>query len=329
MPRRRRYIESGGLYEICIRVRSGIPLPCRKLLEILIKSSLARTQRDLKVLISHHIWMGNHAHLLVIAKDATQLTRFYGELQKRLTDYLKRLLGKKHLDLWEGAPSVIRIADIEAAIERIVYFFANPSKAGLVDSIESYPGYSSWGVFNKGTNTLRAKFIEEVAWIKAPSIPKAPRLDLTETQEQTLCDSLNKDSRGTHTITLYPNIWFSCFGITEPKEIEELNTEIQTKLKSREKLYAIERQERGVKVLGARLLKRQALWVAHTPTRKDRRIFVIARSREVRLAYIEFMKQISYMCTRCYEAWKKGLRIEGWPPGTFPPPMPLCANALA
>lgn len=328
MPRRRRYIESGALYEICIRARSGMPFPCRKLLTILIKSALARTQRDFKVLLSHLVWMGNHAHLLIIAKDATQLIRFYGELQKRITDSLKRLLGKRYLDLWEGAPSVIRIADLEAAIERIAYFYANPAKAGLVDSIEAYPGYSSWDAFSKGVSTLKARFVEEVEWVKAPSVPKAPRLELSEVQEDTICQTITKGANVKHKIRVFPNLWLTCFGVREKDEIQEINSRIVEKLKNLERVYAEDRAKHSMQAVGAKRLKRQALWVSHTPKRKDRRIFVIARSKEVRISYIKLVEHISKLCTHCYQAWKRGVRLE-WPPGTFPPPIPMYANALA
>ncbi len=95
-----RQIKSNHLYEICFRAREGLPLPVTNYMRLLITCILARTQRDFKVTLCHHIWHGNHPHLLAILHDADQARRFYMELQKKLTEAIKRLLGLKYLNIW-------------------------------------------------------------------------------------------------------------------------------------------------------------------------------------------------------------------------------------
>lgn len=130
MPRRRRRIKSKGCYELCFRAREGLPLVAYDLIELIIGSAVSRTQRDDKVTLCHDLWNGSHAHIIVVTKDSSQCTRFYGEIQKRITDSIKRLLGLHYLDLWEGTAMVAEIADEEAAIERIAYLYANKSSHG-------------------------------------------------------------------------------------------------------------------------------------------------------------------------------------------------------
>ena len=329
MARRRRYFESGGLYEVTIRARAGLPFPCRESLSLLIKSALARTQRDLKVRIVHFIWMGNHAHILVICSDAVQLTRFYGELQKKLTDYMKRLLDLNYLDLWEGSPSIIRIADLEAAKERVAYFYANPARANLVDSIDKYPGYSSFKAFLNTSNTLLNRHTEKIPWIRCPTISKAPTRNLSVCQDQHLRQKLLKSAKTSHRLTIFPNLWMSCFGISTTEEIREVNKEIYQRLRDLEAAARESRQQKGFKPFGANVLSKQPLMLSHTPKKYSRRIFVIARNKEIRVNYIRFVQSICEQCKECYERWKRLDFSFTWPPGTFPPPLPMTANALA
>ena len=147
MPQAPRQIKSNHLYEICFRARENLPLPVTNYMKLLISCILSRTQRDFKVDICHHLWQGNHPHIVAILKDADQARCFYMELQKKLTDAIKRLLGLEYLHIWAGTPRVIEIPDLESAIKMIAYYYANPAAAHLVESIEQYPGLSSWTDF--------------------------------------------------------------------------------------------------------------------------------------------------------------------------------------
>lgn len=328
MTRRRRYFESGALYEICIRARTGMPFPCKRVINLLIKSALGRTQRNFKVHITHFVWMSNHAHFLVICRDAKELTEFYGELQKRLTDYLKRILNLRYLELWEGGPAVIRIGDLAAAKERIAYFYANPARANLIDSIEQYPGYSSFDVFRKATARIGARSLEKVPWVRCPAIPEAPGRNLTEAQDSNMEAVLLKGTKADHRVVLFPNLWMSCFGVTTGVEIEEINREILEELRALEDDARKERISKNLRVVGAALLRKQYLMQEHTPKRRGRRIFIIARDKLIRLSYIELIKSICKRCEECYERWRCLDFSFSWPPGTFPPPLPLMANAI-
>src|SRR5262245_3172890 len=137
----RRRFYSNCMYEICFRARNGIPLPALRTIELIIKSALARAQRDGKVTICHHIWNGTHCHILLIVRDAELFVKFYMELKKKLTDAIKRLLAVKWMNIWERRVTVARVKDLEAAKERVVYLYANPAQDDLEESIDRYPGY--------------------------------------------------------------------------------------------------------------------------------------------------------------------------------------------
>jgi hypothetical protein len=144
MGRNRRRIISGRPYEVCFRAKEGLPFVTNQLMNLVINCVLARKQHDNKVHICHDIWNGSHAHLLLVALDAANFFKFLGEVQKEVTEIIKRLLGINQLNLWEGTPTVIDVLDVDAAINRIAYFYANPAQDDLVSSIEKFPGVSSW-----------------------------------------------------------------------------------------------------------------------------------------------------------------------------------------
>lgn len=50
---------------------------------------------------------------------------------------------------------------------------------------------------------------------------------------------------------------------------------------------------------------------------------------ELRFQYIRMLREITDLCARCYQRWKEGDFSFSWPAGTFPPPLPMQASALA
>ena len=53
---------------------------------------------------------------------------------------INSLLGRKSRTIWTRGYNPMKIAGPEKAKERIAYLYNNPTKAGLEDTIEAYPG---------------------------------------------------------------------------------------------------------------------------------------------------------------------------------------------
>ena len=141
MCRQPRCILSGEVYDLTLRTKKGLPFVTTFFMKLILGSVLSRVQRDYKVTVCHHLWMGNHLHMLIVVKDAKQCTKFYGQLQKQITDAVKKLLGLKELNLWhKNRASVVRIGDVAGVRKCIAYLYANPANAHLVETIEEYPG---------------------------------------------------------------------------------------------------------------------------------------------------------------------------------------------
>jgi hypothetical protein len=93
--RLRRMFRSLRLYDLGFRSIHGLPLPQRALTNLLITSILARLTRNDSIRVCSFVWMSNHVHMKLYSLDAEALSQFHQRLKKRLSDFLKRLLGLK------------------------------------------------------------------------------------------------------------------------------------------------------------------------------------------------------------------------------------------
>ena len=191
MSRPRRQILSREVYEICMRTKEGLPFVCTKYMKLLIKGIMSRVQRDQKVVLCHYLWMGNHPHMIIVAKDSLAACSFHGEIKKQLTDSIKRLIGVKHLNLWKkNGTSVIRYGDIDSVKKQIAYLYANASRANLVESIEEYPGVSSFNMYMSAGSSVSSEVSEDTYWIRLPMIKRLPKRSLTDRQDEHFTEKL-------------------------------------------------------------------------------------------------------------------------------------------
>lgn len=328
MSRMRRYIRSGRPYELEIRVKSGLPFACLALIKLILKSILARTQRDQKVQICHHLWLGNHLHMLFVVYDAEQCVYFYQEVQKKVTECMKRLLGANRLNLWEGDPILAEILDLEMVIKRIAYYYSNPAAANLVDTIDEYPGFSSWQDFLNAETEVNTSTMELVPWIRLPSIPKLPSLKLSDAQDEMICENLKAANKDQHKLELYPYIWLKCFGVESCEEVDSIKKRIISAVRVSEEQARTARVQAGKKVMGAAALKRQAIMHPHKPPPREKRVFVLGSNKEERVYHIGEIKVYDKLCKNNYRAEQSGQPHPPWPPGAIRPHLWPVANAI-
>ena len=289
---------------------------------------MARTQRDSKVTLCHDIWNGSHTHLIIVAWDAYACVNFYAEIQKKITDALKRLLGLSHLIIWEGDPMVCELGDLERAKERIVYLYENPSQDNLVESIDKFPGYSSWREFLKCKGQLAGTSTEMHPWIRLPSIPELSSPMPSPREDDNVVRLLRHRNKAKHQLVRKPNDWMRCFGVTKDEDAEKINTEIIAMLREREDKHANDRKKDNRTVMGVAKLTSQPILADHTPKKNDRRIYINTSVNEIRMKRIREHRHFSEECRRCYEAWKRGDFTVVWPEGAFKPPLPPNFNYL-
>jgi len=326
MSRMRRVFLSRHVYEFCFRAKEGLPLPTWDLMSLLINSALARTQRDDKITLCHHLWMGNHVHIIAVVHDAQEAVDFMQEVQKKLTESIKRLLGKEHLNIWEGSSMMAVITDPEKVIDRLAYLYANPANADLVNTIEEYPGVSSWEEYKSTPSTIDAKSTKRIPWVRQPFVPKLRSRRLSRLEDKTITASVTKaSSKKTHELTLYPNAWMKAFGITEPQDVEEWNKRVIDLVRQKE---AVARENRGKrKVLGVDRLRCEPIFKDHIPKENREKIFVLSSDIKLRIKHINYIKAAAEEASELYEPWTNGHQVK-WPPGVFRPPLRPIANCI-
>ena len=326
MCRQRRCIISKQVYEVCFRTAKGLPFVTTLYMAAIINGIVARVQRDLKVHLCHALWMANHCHMIIVTRDARACSAFYGEVQKQLTEAIKRLFGKSHLKLWEpNDTSVIRYGDVESVIERIAYLYANPARAHLVDSISRYPGVSSWSVFENTPNTLRAKSKSHYAWLRQPCIKPLPSTACSPAQDRTYTEKLLSTAKVDHPLCYEPNIWMAAFGL-EDSDVADINQRILDRLKAFEDEARDSRCQKGFRAKGASKLSSEPLSLAYRPKKHSRRIFIYASNPQIRKEMIQDYRDFCDECSRCYERWRVGDFTTIWPPGAILPAPPQLVN---
>lgn len=309
--------------------REGLPFVCTMYMKLIMEGIMARVQRDLKVILCHYLWMANHPHIIIVAKDAAQASAFHGEIKKQLTEAIKRLLGLSHLCLWaKNGTSIIPYEDLNTIKDRIAYLYANPARADLVETIADYPGLSSWEQFQNAESTLKANKAKLCPWIRTPMIEALPKLRLTRHEDHALAKALLSKAKSSHVLSVHPNAWMSVFGIVDLRDIEATNGGILRILAEYEEQARRKRRLEGRGVKGADRLLTEPISMSYVSKKEKRRIHVYSIDPERRKQLLREHQGYSTQCREAYRQWQLGNYSVEWPPGAFRPPMPINANWL-
>jgi hypothetical protein len=157
----------------------------------------------------------------------------------------------------------------------VVYIYCNPSHAGLCDSIEQYPGLSSWSAFRDCTPSLDAEVEIEARWYPVSEIPTIPKSRcLSPRQDAAFYRELKESEQAVrHPIVLKPFKWLETYGVTEPHEIEKIRQRIINRVREAEHVHVRARASYNKQSVSPAAL-RQALYMKpHKPKKKKRKIF--------------------------------------------------------
>jgi hypothetical protein len=263
-----------------------------------------------------------------VAKDSTLLAKFYMEVQKKLTEAIKRLLGLRKLNLWQGRAAAILIADLDAAKDRVAYLYANPATADLANQIEKFPGLNTWQVFQKSISSLNASHSKLVPWIRLKTIPKLESDRICQKEEREIVEKFKADNKKLHSIKIEPNAWMKRFKIKSSKKVTSINQSIIADLRQRETIAFNLRLSKNKHVPGPEALKREAIMKDHTPKKNGRMIFLICSDTDLRILLLKEFEIFFENLKLVSEKWLDGDFTVIWPPGVFRPPVRPMANAL-
>jgi REP element-mobilizing transposase RayT len=324
--RARRVIFSDMVYELTLRVREGLPFVPNRLINLLLKSAMAQASHVTDMSICHYVWMGNHAHIILVAKDPEALTQFYGIVKKSITDFMKRLLGVSRLNLWEST-GVHLLATAETVLDRIGYLYSNPAKANLVDRIEEYPGCSSYQSFLNSKGVIDFDGTESVPWVRAKYVQKLEDLLVTPKIDEELTSKIGRKIYYRNKLDIQPNGWMRCFS-ADPDQAAIWHNKTRGIIQSKELEARELRVKEGKAVLGAAKLLAQEIMSPFIPRKYERGVFVICEDKWKRIEIIAKVKSVQKLARSLYLSDFRYGKPTRWPLGILLPRAPLQACAF-
>lgn len=110
---------------------------------------LANAARKTGVVVLASLMMSNHHHTVVYDPDR-RVSEFCHELHTMVARAMNLLRGRSENFWAREEPSIVRLADRYAVIEKMAYVANNPVKAQLVEATEHWPGVNTVGAFLRG-----------------------------------------------------------------------------------------------------------------------------------------------------------------------------------
>ena len=145
-----KYHPNKSVLLVTFSIEEGLLLLSNPLCEGIIKSCLASALRMHPIKISHMIVNATHLHLVVVVINPDDVCDFIRYFKTESALRINAVLGRDKRTVWcEGYDSPIVLTPIRALMA-ISYLYANPAKDNLEESIDLYPGVSSWKMFIKG-----------------------------------------------------------------------------------------------------------------------------------------------------------------------------------
>ena len=159
MSRTPRLFVSGLIYEICFRTEEGLPLVCTPYMRAILEGILVSAFSMYQVKLLSFIVMGNHIHMHVQVQDPDHLDDLVCYIKRESAHAINNLLGRRRHTVWVEGYDCVLILDAEKMIDRLAYVFLNVARANLENSIEAYPGLSSWEIMTGRTPFLKGRRI--------------------------------------------------------------------------------------------------------------------------------------------------------------------------
>ncbi len=317
-----KYHPHGTVLFCTFGLEEGLLLLANPLCEAIIKSCLARAMELHPVKLCHILVEATHVHIVLVVIDPEAVAGFMRCFKTESAHMINRLLGRNKRTLWcEGYDSPIVLTPKRALIA-VAYLYSNPAKDNLETSIDRYPGFSSWAIFQS------AKFTR--AW------KRLRRFHFAKIEENAnnlkgyakIAAAILEKSQEIQTFTLEPNAWLEAFGYRSKEEQARINERLILRVRLLERRAEKKRVREKKTVLGRERLIAQVFDPTYRPQRKGRRTLCLSEKRSVRVKFIESFRRLMDKAREVRDMWKKGHVAVPYPPGLYPPSMPRLANAF-
>ena len=270
-----------------------------------IRGVLARAARLSAVPIHAPAFLSNHYHLLLTVTDAQQLAEFMNYLNSNLAREAGRLTRWREKFWGRRYQAVIVSDEEEAQVGRLSYVLAQGVKEGLVASPFDWPGVHCAQALTEGTS-LSGRWHDRTLESRArrKGLPLEPQAFMEQEELQ---------------LTPLP-----CWKSLTP---EEYRARVRQQIDAIEAEARLQQEETGKAPLGADAVCRQN--PHHEPNRIKRGpaplVHAVAPAvrRSLRKAYFAFREAYRFAANRLLA----GATDFEFPPGAFPPPLPVRAAA--
>ncbi len=315
-----KYHPNGSVLFCTFCVEEGLLLLANPLCEMIIKSCLARAMTLHPVRLCHILVEATHVHIILVVIDPEDVAGFMRSFKTESAHMINRILGRKKRTLWcEGYDSPIVLTPVRALIA-IAYLYSNPAKDNLESSIDRYPGFSSWPLFQAKAFTQRWKRVRRSDFFEIPQGANNLR-----GYTKIAADILER-SKEIQTFELEPNAWMDAFGYRSPEDQSKINDRLVARIRLLERRAEKARVREKRQVMGRERLISQVFNATYRPARRGRRMWCLSEKRSVRVKFIHSFKELMDKAREVREMWKKGDVTVAYPPGLYPPPMPRLAN---
>jgi hypothetical protein len=258
--------------------------------------------------------------------DPQDMADFMERFKTETAHAVNRLLGRKKRTIWcEGYDSPL-LEDVETVKDKIAYLYENPSKDGLVDSVERYPGVSSWQQLSMLTPRTSSKRLHETRFLPRDAFEALPvGAKLGERDYERIRRKLIHKRKKNH-FSVDCNAWMKRFEIFDAEAQHILNQEIIDAVNRRELINKDGRI--GKPPLGRRALVETSVGTPYVPQRQGKKMLLHSLDREFRKEKLRGLREIITEGRRVLECWRIGDMGVRYPLGLFPPSGIRLAEAI-
>ncbi len=316
-----KYHPHGAVLFVTFSLEEGLLLLANPLCRTLLQSCLAAAQDLYPLKISGFLINANHVHMLLVVDNPDDVSGFIRHFKTESAHLLNGILGRRKRTIWcEGYDSPVVLTSTRALIA-LSYLYANPAKDNLEESIDKYPGLSSWDmIFNNKTK-------REWKRIRRPAVSKIKLHNLKAYSRE--AERLLNDSKEKYTFTLSPNAWLEAFGITDSREQEAVNKKLIARIRTLEERAANVRKRECKKVIGREKLVSQPISTSYQSKRSGKRMACLSDDVQLRVDFIAYLKDLYAKAQTVLERWKSGDYSLPYPLGLYPPSMPKLAEPIS
>lgn len=318
-----KYHPHGSVLFVTLSVEAGLLLLSNPLCKAIIKSCLARAQQLYPVKICHLLIEATHVHLLLVVDNPADVADFIRHFKTDSAHMLNAILGREKRTIWcSGYDSPVVLTPIRALIA-IAYIYSNPAKDNLEESIDDYPGFSTWKMFRKQQHS---KFWKRLRRPMFESMASDSHNLRGYTKE---ANRLLGESRETCEFRIEPNAWMEAFGIMDKDEQARINSRLIERIRLLEARAKDTRQRNRKSAMGKERLLRQPLDQYYLPKRSGKKMWCLSEHKRLRVQFINFLKQLTAKARLIQQKWRLGDFSEAYPLGLYPPSFPKLAEPIS